>query len=70
MAVITEEEIEAVQDMEPDPLVSWPYENRCWNCGKPISSETCKRDPIPENGYICNYCGKSLRELTESRPKK
>jgi hypothetical protein len=62
----TEMEMEIYASMEPDPLLSRkPYENHCWNCKNPIHSEFCKRDPVQEYGYICNNCGKSLRELKE-----
>jgi len=55
---LTDEDLEYYANMESPK----PYENHCWYCKAPISSETCKPDPIPGNGYICNICGKSLRE--------
>lgn len=59
----TKDELERYARMEPDFLTkSKPYQNHCWNCKAPIHSDYCKKDPIPDCGYICNVCGKSLRE--------
>jgi hypothetical protein len=39
------------------------YNNKCWNCKTVIDSANCRRDVIPALGFICNYCGLSLRQL-------
>ena len=63
-ASLTEEELKEYAAMGPDFFTEpKPYQNHCWNCKAPIHSDCCKKDPIRGNGYICNRCGKSLREL-------
>lgn len=43
------------------------YENHCWNCKTPISSQFCKRSQNPSDGYICNVCGADLSGWKKER---
>jgi hypothetical protein len=53
---LTQEELDFFSSMDPPR----PYQNHCWKCRAPISSEFC--EPDPGYGYKCRVCGKSLRE--------